>query len=543
MPGSQPIPASSVPSLVTLGRFLMCNTLKSVSCQPLALPFAPRSTLTSRERQNGGCHLDNHLTTAQLDRAVGVLLASAAGDALGAGYEFTTGDPNLEPLMLRGIGNDAPGGWTDDTAQALAIANVAADGCNLRTSEALDRVAQGFADWFADGPPDVGVQTAQVLRLAGRQPTGSQMTTAAADVHQRTGRSAGNGSLMRTGPVALANLHDPKALVEAAQAVSALTHHDPLAGEGCAVWSLAIRHAVLTGELPTFDDIAEHVPNVDYWRDVFDEAERSHPSTFTANGWVVGALQAAWSAINWQPITGPGVNTRPLERGLVQAVRIGHDTDTVAAIAGQLLGARWGASAVAARWRRMLHGWPGQTSDDLERLATLIVTAGEPLIYGWPLAGHIDYTRFGGRFLVEHPHDPGVLLGSAPQLDDLPDDVDAVISLCLLGTEQVPDNLDHVTFRLIDSGASSDNPNLDYVLTDIAQTVSDLRAEDKTVFLHCVRAESRTPTAAIAYSLQLGIPLDQATADISDALENSRPNLAFREALVRLAEGTHCQPR
>ena len=28
------------------------------------------------------------LTTAQLDRACGVLLATAAGDALGAGYEF-----------------------------------------------------------------------------------------------------------------------------------------------------------------------------------------------------------------------------------------------------------------------------------------------------------------------------------------------------------------------------------------------------------------------------------------------------------------------
>jgi len=28
------------------------------------------------------------LNTAQLDRAVGVLLGTAAGDALGAGYEF-----------------------------------------------------------------------------------------------------------------------------------------------------------------------------------------------------------------------------------------------------------------------------------------------------------------------------------------------------------------------------------------------------------------------------------------------------------------------
>jgi hypothetical protein len=32
-------------------------------------------------------------------------------------------------------------------------------------------------------------------------------------------------------------------------------------------------------------------------------------------------------------------------------VRIGNDTDTVAAIAGGLLGARWGASAIPAKWK------------------------------------------------------------------------------------------------------------------------------------------------------------------------------------------------
>ena len=43
-------------------------------------------------------------------------------------------------------------------------------------------------------------------------------------------------------------------------------------------------------------------------------------------------------------------------------------------VAGALLGARWGASAVPERWRRMLHGWPGLDADGLERLA--VATAG-----------------------------------------------------------------------------------------------------------------------------------------------------------------------
>ena len=76
-----------------------------------------------------------------------------------------------------------------------------------------------------------------------------QHVTESAALHERTGRTAGNGSLMRTAPLALAYLDDEAALVEAARAVSELTHYDPEAGDACVLWCLAIRHAILTGEL------------------------------------------------------------------------------------------------------------------------------------------------------------------------------------------------------------------------------------------------------------------------------------------------------
>ena len=230
------------------------------------------------------------LTAAQIDRACGVLLASAVGDALGAGFEFAMVAPDLQPAMIGGgLGDFAPGEWTDDTAQAVAIARVAADGLDLRTPGALDRIAQGFADWFADDPPDVGIQTRSVLARAGRNPTGAGMAAAAVAVHEASGRSAGNGSLMRTGPVALAYLGDPVGLVEAAMTVSALTHHQDIAQEACALWCLMIRHSVLTGELPTYDDIVEWMPNAEKWRAVIEEAEATSPSEFTQNSWSVGA--------------------------------------------------------------------------------------------------------------------------------------------------------------------------------------------------------------------------------------------------------------
>ena len=68
-----------------------------------------------------------------------------------------------------------------------------------------------------------------------------------------------------------------------------------------------------------------------------------------------------------------------LPAALSTAIGIGHDTDTVAAIAGALLGARWGASAIPAHWRRLLHGYPGINGERLVELATLAARGGKPL--------------------------------------------------------------------------------------------------------------------------------------------------------------------
>lgn len=66
-----------------------------------------------------------------------------------------------------------------------------------------------------------------------------------------------------------------------------------------------------------------------------------------------------------------------LRLALDAAVRGGNDTDTVAAIAGGLLGAIYGASAVPAEWRRLLHGWPEMHTRDLVDLATAITRKGD----------------------------------------------------------------------------------------------------------------------------------------------------------------------
>ena len=267
------------------------------------------------------------------DRARGVLLAAACGNAL-VDHE--------------------PAEYSDAIQMQVVMGRVAASGADLRTEEALRAVADGFLDWAASGASEVGGRT-------------------------RAGLLAANGSLMRTSLLAMAYLNDRQALAEAARAVSSLTHDDPLAGEACVLWCEAVRMAVLYG---TADDGLPQSPALGLdlldgdaarsWRGWLDEAAAQKPQAFAPNGDVVPALQAAWSAVRNVPIPedNPG---RHLGRALYAAVRVGDDTDTVAAIAGALLGAHWGASSVYPEWRQAVHGWPGLRATDLTALCDAIV--------------------------------------------------------------------------------------------------------------------------------------------------------------------------
>lgn len=484
------------------------------------------------------------LTSAQADRAAGVILGLACGDALGAGYEFMPARVNGEVVAMVGGGSFGwePGEWTDDTSMAIAIAEVSATGIDLRSVEALDRITARFASWAA-GARDVGIQTSAVLSSISASPTSDAATTSARDYFSRTGRT-GNGSLMRTAPVALAYLHDARARRRAARMVSGLTHGDDEAGEACALWCDAIAHAVVHGNLEGLRLAVEGLPpdRAELWHARLDHAESVAPQEIPFNGWVVAALQAAWSAITRTPIPvdSPGASSfaaQHLQLALDAAVRAGDDTDTVAAIAGGLLGARWGASAIPLKWQRIVHGWPGLRARDLIALGLLTARGGQPDAHGWPLAPLQDYSSFPDvHSLAVHPHDPGVLLGGVGALRSLPLGVDAVVSLCRLGADEVPAagvaDGNHVEVWIIDSASRAANPHLGYLLDQSADAIAVLRGEGRTVLLHCVQAHSRTPAVAALYAARhRGIPMKQAIDDVCAALPGAMPNAAFMDAL------------
>src|SRR5687767_7677871 len=184
-------------------------------------------------------------------RVAGALVGSAVGDALGAPFEFgPAGQFSARfPSPARGTNTEmcgggslgwAPGEFTDDTQMALLVASSLVECGGLDEADLFER----FRSWLKAGPPDVGNQTRAVLG------SGRPWDVAAFEHFQRSGHAAGNGSLMRTTPAAIwFSRFGTEATMDAARRISALTHGDPSAGEGCAVFHELMRVA-LDGEDP-----------------------------------------------------------------------------------------------------------------------------------------------------------------------------------------------------------------------------------------------------------------------------------------------------
>ncbi|MGY1719067.1 ADP-ribosylglycohydrolase family protein [Blastococcus sp. SYSU DS0552] len=173
------------------------------------------------------------------------------GSAVGAPFEF--GPPGhfsaRFPVPARGSKTEMcgggslgwePGEFTDDTQMALLVATSLVERGGVDETDLFDR----FRAWAEAGPPDIGNQTRAVLG------SGRPWDVAATQHFARSGHAAGNGSLMRTTSAAIRFSRDGReTTMDAARRISALTHGDPSAGEGCAIYHELMRVA-LDGEDP-----------------------------------------------------------------------------------------------------------------------------------------------------------------------------------------------------------------------------------------------------------------------------------------------------
>ena len=422
------------------------------------------------------------MNVIKTQHAIGALVGSAVGDALGAPFEFEPAGlyrATFPAAVLGGIGEMRGGGgygwkpaeFTDDTQMALALAE------SLVASGGFD-ADDLWARWraWAHAAKDVGVHTRQVLSHA------SHVGAAERVFEQNGGWAAGNGSVMRNTPVALWCAEDSlAALVELARQQATLTHFDPHNGYGAAIHGAMVR-AGIRGE-DVFD--AVHVV-----LDMLPPAARERWAALLSPDWrpdLTANNGTVWTCLAeavWAVRT-----SASFEEAIVNAVDLGRDADTVACVAGGIAGARWGVQAIPSRWTTYLNGEvsgpAGKSTYDYASLQSLA----RRLLHAKDVTDPADEPPGGpARVHDELPIYAANRGGAA----EVPGDW-RVISLCRTGDAFSTREVRRQVF-LVDKAEPHHNEDPLAVLADVVDTIDALLAEDpaRPILVHCHGGRSRT---------------------------------------------------
>lgn len=237
------------------------------------------------------------------------------GDCLGSPIQFT-GKDNHEHItsMVPCRHFHTPAGyWTDDSSMAFCIAE---SYVRLKRYDLKD-VANNFCRWLFEGfwsstdrAFDVGMATYNAVNAI--QNKGS--------LKNGTDDTQGNGSIMRFAPSFIMNYGAPDNVM--LHEISDLTHCSQTVRD-----VVDLMAAILT----------EHVQGVrTTQQSIYKSKEEVNNS-----GWSVSTLQAALWAFN---------ATNDFESGLIQAVNLGGDSDSIGAVFGQIAGAYYGFDAIPPSW-------------------------------------------------------------------------------------------------------------------------------------------------------------------------------------------------
>lgn len=254
------------------------------------------------------------------DRAIGAFIGLAVGDAIGTTVEFK--EPGeFEPLtdmIGGGVFRLKPGEWTDDTSMALCLADTLIEKDTVDPFDLMIR----FARWYHLGENgsngkcfDIGTTCVGAIREFEK----AKAYTPAPNIAYMSG----NGSIMRLAPVATRWAQDRATAISMAAMQGETTHGSDECRKACETLAGALVD-LINGIDPTLPD------------------ESKLPVGLVPNtGYVVHTMQAAVWAFQ---------TTDNFEDCVLKAANLGGDADTIAAVAGQLAGAKYGLSGIREDW-------------------------------------------------------------------------------------------------------------------------------------------------------------------------------------------------
>lgn len=295
------------------------------------------------------------------------MMGVVVGDALGMPVQFADRDElKMNPVKtMEGYGtyNMPPGTWSDDSSMSLATLD------SIREKGEVDYsdIMECFYKWLFLGE----------YTPAGKAfDQGNTCVEAICKyIEEKDYRTCGkmgelangNGALMRIMPACLyayekftSKEWDVKKALECVHQISALTHNHLRSKMACGIYYFMIKNIIdgcgsLLERLQNgvddamrfyHEDVVNYVELVHYTRlFCLDEFAESKEDTIKSSGYVVDSLEAAiWSLIT----------TDTLEAGLLKAVNLGGDTDTIGAIAGGLAVLFYGYDSVPEEWKRLI---------------------------------------------------------------------------------------------------------------------------------------------------------------------------------------------
>ncbi len=296
------------------------------------------------------------------DKIRGALFGVAIGDALGATVEFMT---RKEIKAAYGMHMEIIGGGfhrlekgeiTDDTAMTLAVAK----GIIAAREEPIPAIGNEFVAWYQSKPKSMG----NTIRLSIEQfiELGDWKQAAKKTAEKLNGRTAGNGSLMRTLPISLAYNDQYQQMDKVAVEVSNMTHWNRETALSCLFYNRFAAALLVVNEKEKAYSIAlEQVTPLFIDEagikimELLNQMDRLDFYEMKASGYVIDTLITSIKAF---------LTFDSFERILIEVVNLGNDADTVGAVAGGLAGSFYGFQHIPARWIKAL-----KVKEEIEEIA------------------------------------------------------------------------------------------------------------------------------------------------------------------------------
>ena len=291
-----------------------------------------------------------------MDRGRGAMLGVAVGNLLGLPVEGWS-ERRIKERYPNGVREIRPSELSkpmdDDPAQSVELAEALLEGGDL-----VERFTARLISWSLLNGRGMGGTTRQSInQLKDKVPP----PVAAYAVYRAKGENAPNGGIMRCAPVAIARRRHPELLVRDTADTCAVSHYAPASQWSCVVVNAVIA-VLLGGGVPDLQKLLA-AARADGCPDLVGVArEAGVPSSLLENAMRGRSSpgDAKWMRGNRGPKghtvltmqAGLWAATTPLnfEEALVELVNSGGDTDTNGALAGAVLGARYGAAAIPLRW-------------------------------------------------------------------------------------------------------------------------------------------------------------------------------------------------